>query len=261
MFLSVYEFGTLYVGSSSSDCDVLSNFINRLFTEAPSAVIPKIYWKLAPSELHIIFCLPAVDCFCYRPVHQVSFQHRTWELHIWVLQICTKAMDHEGEHGFCWILKRMLTNCRPLRWKCTTVFSLKHRTAKNNSKWECPENCRELIIIEPKCPMWTREFYSASFIEFFASCYVQLSPPSSKTLEGTYWASSFELAKRRLHPRSLLIASMVIKKTTYCGLFHADKQNHCTNYGGTAVFGLPKYRSYALLSTKDDTHQVSVLCM
>ena len=57
MFLSVYEFGTLYVGSSSSDCDVLSNFINRLFTEAPSAVIPKIYWKLAPSELHIIYLL------------------------------------------------------------------------------------------------------------------------------------------------------------------------------------------------------------
>ena len=43
LFSSVYGFGTLYVGSSSSDCDVLSNFINRLLTEAPSAVIPKTY--------------------------------------------------------------------------------------------------------------------------------------------------------------------------------------------------------------------------
>ena len=45
LFSSVYGFGSLYVGSSSSDCDVLSNFINRLFTEAPSAVIPKTYQK------------------------------------------------------------------------------------------------------------------------------------------------------------------------------------------------------------------------
>ena len=43
LFSSVYGFGTLYVGSSSSDCDVLRNFINRLFTEAPSAVIHKAY--------------------------------------------------------------------------------------------------------------------------------------------------------------------------------------------------------------------------
>ena len=45
--------------------------------------------------------------------------------------------------------------------------------------------------------------------------------------------------------------------------FNTDMQNHNTNHGGTAVFGLPKYRSCALLSTKDSTHntmQVSVLC-
>ena len=34
-----------------------------------------------------------------------------------------------------------------------TIFSLKYRTAKNNSKWECPEKFRELSIIEPKCPV------------------------------------------------------------------------------------------------------------
>ena len=34
-----------------------------------------------------------------------------------------------------------------------TAFSLKYQTAKNNSKWECPENFRELVIIEPKCPV------------------------------------------------------------------------------------------------------------
>ena len=34
-----------FVDSSSSDCDGLSNFINHLLTEAPSAVIPKTYKK------------------------------------------------------------------------------------------------------------------------------------------------------------------------------------------------------------------------
>ena len=32
-----------------------------------------------------------------------------------------------------------------------TVFSLKYWTAKNNSKWECLENFREFLTIEPKC--------------------------------------------------------------------------------------------------------------
>jgi len=45
-----------------------------------------------------------------------------------------------------------------------------------------------------------------------------------------------------------------IVKTTYWGRFNADKQNHNTNYGGTAAFGLPKYWSYALLLMKDRTH-------
>ena len=44
------------------------------------------------------------------------------------------------------------------------VFSLKYRTAKNNSKWECLENFRELLIIELKCPVRIREFYSTFFV-------------------------------------------------------------------------------------------------
>ena len=52
-----------------------------------------------------------------------------------------------------------------------TVFSLKYWTAKNNSKWECLENFREFLTIEPKCQVWTREFYNGSFI---VSYHVQL---------------------------------------------------------------------------------------
>ena len=64
-----------------------------------------------------------------------------------------------------------------------------------------------------------------------------------------------------LQPQSLLMASIV--KMTYWGRFNADKQNHSTNYEGTVVFGLLKYCSCALLSTKDSTHdtmQVSIIC-
>ena len=48
-----------------------------------------------------------------------------------------------------------------------TVFSLKYRTAKNNSKWECVENFRELLIIELKCesfmaPVFHRDFFFVS---------------------------------------------------------------------------------------------------
>ena len=56
-----------------------------------------------------------------------------------------------------------------------TVFSLKYQTAKNNSKWECPENFRELLL---KCPVWTREFYSASFSSWFCEFLCPILPPS-----------------------------------------------------------------------------------
>ena len=45
---------------------------------------------------------------------------------------------------------------------------------------------------------------------------------------------------------------------TYWGRFNADKQNHNSNHGGTAVFELHKYRSCVLLSLKDST-QICVL--
>ena len=44
-----------------------------------------------------------------------------------------------------------------------TVFSLKYRTGK----MECPENFRESLIIELKCPVWSRKFYGPGFMLFF----------------------------------------------------------------------------------------------
>ena len=46
----------------------------------------------------------------------------------------------------------------------TTIFSLKYQTAKKtSSKWECLENFRDSLIIEPKCLVWSRESYSTGF--------------------------------------------------------------------------------------------------
>ena len=138
----------------------------------------------------------------------------------------------------------------------TTVLSLKYLTAKNNSKWECPENFRDLLIIEPKCPVWTREFYGVGFEVFFlffgestfpiisAFCVRRSGPTKTHTER---WSVVITATVR-----SLSIVSIV--KTTYWRHFNADKQNHNTNHRGTAAFGLPKYRSCALPSTKDSTH-------
>ena len=74
-----------------------------------------------------------------------------------------------------------------------TIFSLKYQTGKNYSKWECPENFRELFIIKPKCPVWNREIYSAIFhcelpCPIIATFCVCRSGP-------TYWGSPFEVVK------------------------------------------------------------------
>ena len=37
----------------------------------------------------------------------------------------------------------------------------------DSKKWECPEIFRESLIIEPKCPVCSREVYSAGFIMVF----------------------------------------------------------------------------------------------
>ena len=47
----------------------------------------------------------------------------------------------------------------------------------------CLENFRELLIIEPKCPVWTREFYSTSFI---VPNYCRLLCASVRTHEDMY---------------------------------------------------------------------------
>ena len=57
--------------------------------------------------------------------------------------------------------------------------------------------------------------------------------------------------------RALFVRQNGIKRNglkSYWGRFNANKQNHNTNYGGIAAFGLPKYWSCTLLSTKDSTH-------
>ena len=43
LFSSVYGFGTLYTNSSDCDVSVANSTTSRLFTDAPSAVIPKTY--------------------------------------------------------------------------------------------------------------------------------------------------------------------------------------------------------------------------
>ena len=77
----------------------------------------------------------------------------------------------------------------------TIVFSLKYWTAKNNSKWVCPENFRELLIIELKCLVWTKPV-SRVFLWVNMSNYCRLLCTSVRTHKDTYWTSSFEVAKR-----------------------------------------------------------------
>ena len=64
------------------------------------------------------------------------------------------------------------------------------------------------------------------------------------------------MAKRddRSHAAGVVV-DRLDRKNDLLGTFrNADKQNHNTNYGGKAIFGLPKYQSWALLSTEDGTH-------
>ena len=136
-----------------------------------------------------------------------------------------------------------------------TVFSLKYQTAKNNSKWECPANFRELLNWSVGCAVESFIAPISSRFTMFNCCRLLcvLVRTQQRHLLSIY------LSKRGI----VVTVASIVKKTTYWGCFNVDKQNHNSNNGGTEVLGLPKYQSCALLSTKDGTHgtqQISFDC-
>ena len=139
--------------------------------------------------------------------------------------------------------------------KCVnTVFSLKYRTAKINSRWECPQ-ILESLIIEPKCPCEVESFAAP------VSClFVSLPSPIIATFCVRWSGTTKTHTECHLSRwRSILtVATVVVDhldcKNNLLGTFQRNKHHHNANYGGKATFGLPKYWSCALLSTKDSTH-------
>ena len=57
LFSSVYGFGTLYTNSSDCDVSVANSATSRLFTDAPSAVIPKTYCIISHKTSNLALIL------------------------------------------------------------------------------------------------------------------------------------------------------------------------------------------------------------
>lgn len=45
-----------------------------------------------------------IDCLSGWSIHEVSLQNRAGKLYVWILQISTKATDHERQHCLRWSL-------------------------------------------------------------------------------------------------------------------------------------------------------------
>ena len=103
--------------------------------------------------------------------------------HLWVFK--RSSTSYFAPCG-AWALNRMHSDWdRIIRVVPGTVTMQKI----NNSKCECPKNFRVLLIIEPKCPVWTGEFYSTSFIVLYCDCCLLCA--SVRTHEDTHHLSKW----------------------------------------------------------------------